>query len=296
MDATFQYIMKTNIFSAARTGGLAAVLLVSAGAVSAYAEDRLAANEKTSSGTITALDTKEKILKIQGMLLAKTFVLGDNCSLAVGNKADASLGEFRPGQKVTVNYRDADGVLVADRVTQDKLFFTGEVMAIDGKNHTLTVRHRGGLKSFSLADNCGITLNAKASGSLDAVKPGSHVTVIYETPGGHWVARWIEEPSQQFTGTLGTVNLEDRTISAGKPLLGDKKFHIGEDCAIVINGKVVGPAHLKDLHSGESCELSYDSVDGVNIVNRIAPVTASEKTGGSAQTTGTAGPAPIAGY
>ncbi|HXC98150.1 MAG TPA: hypothetical protein VN048_02330 [Verrucomicrobiae bacterium] len=273
--------MKTNMISAARVAGLAALLLASAGAVCAYADDRMAANEKTTSGTITVLDAKEKVLKIQGMLLAKTFVLGDNCSLAVGNKADASLGEFRPGQKVTVNYRDADGVLVADRVTQDKLFFTGEVVAVDGKNRTLTVRHRGGLKSFSLADNCGVTLNAKASGALDAVKPGCHVTVIYETPGGRWVARWIEEPSQQFTGTLGMVNLEDRTITAGKPLLGEKKFHVGDDCAIVINGKVVGPAHLKDLHPGMSCELSYDSVDGVNIVNRIAPVTASDTPGTS---------------
>ncbi len=262
------------MINAARTGGLAALLLISTGAVSAYTEDRIAGSEKTASGTITVLDPKEKVLKIQGMLFAKTFVLGENCSLAVGNKADASLSEFRPGQKVTVNYRDADGVLVADRVTQDKLFYMGEVSAIDGNNHTLTIRHRGALKSFSLADNCGVTLSAKASGKLDDIKLGAHVTVIYETPNGRWTARWIEEPSQHFTGTLGVVNLADRTITASKPLLGDKKFHVGDDCAIVINGKVTGPGHLKDLHSGESCELSYDTVDGVNIVNRIAPVMA----------------------
>jgi Cu/Ag efflux protein CusF len=285
--------MKTNIKNAARTVGLAALVLVSSGAVSAYTGDRMAANEKTSSGTITALDAKEKVLKIQGMLFAKSFVLGDNCSLAVGNKADASLGEFRPGQKVTVNYRDADGVLVADRVTQDKLFFMGEVSSIDGKNRTITVRHHGALKSFSIADNCGVTLNAKASGKLDDIKPGSHVTVIYETPNGRWTARWIEEPSQHFTGTLGAINLVDRTVTAGKPLLGDKKFHVGDDCAIVINGKVAGAGHLKDLHSGENCEMSYDTVDGVNIVNRIAPVMAAEKTETSAQTAAPAA-APVA--
>ena len=271
--------------------GLAALLWVSADAVSAYAEDKMAANEKTASGTITVLDAKEKVLKIQGLLFAKTFVLGDNCSLAVGNKADASLGEFRPGQKVTVNYRDADGVLVADRVTQDKLFFTGEVSAVDGKNHILTVRNHGALKSFSIADNCGVTLNAKASGKLDDIKLGSHVTVIYETPNGRWTARWIEEPSQHFTGTLGAVNLADRTVTASKPLLGDKKFHVGDDCAIVINGKVAGAGRLKDLHPGESCELSYDTVDGVNIVNRIGLVTASEK----ADATASPGTAPVAG-
>jgi Cu/Ag efflux protein CusF len=278
--------MKTNMINAARTAGLAVLLLISAGAVSAYADDKVTANEKTASGTITTLDAKEKVLKIQGMLFAKTFVLGENCSLAVGNKADASLSEFRPGQKVTVNYRDADGVLVADRVTQDKLFYMGEVSAIDGKNHTLTVRHKGGLKSFSIADNCGVTLNAKTSGKLDDIKLGAHVTVIYETPGGRWTARWIEEPSQHFTGTLGAVNLTDRTLTASKPLLGDKKFHVGDDCAIVINGKIAGPSHLKDLCPGESCELSFDTVDGVNILNRIALVTVSDASGQTAPVAG----------
>ena len=262
------------------------LFLVSAGAVSAYTDDRLAATEKTASGTITSLDAKEKVLKIQGMLFAKTFVLGDNCSLAVGNKADASLSEFRPGQKVTVNYRDANGVLVADRVTQNKLFYTGVVSAMDVKNRTLAIRHRNGLKSFVLADNCGVTLNAKSSGTLDDIKLGARVTVIYETPGGHWTARWIEEPSQHFTGTLGAVNLTDRTLTAIKPLLGDKKFHVGDDCAIVINGKITGPGHLKDLHSGQNCELSFDSVDGVNILNRIALVPVSDASGQTAPVAG----------
>jgi Cu/Ag efflux protein CusF len=220
------------------------------------------------------------------MLFAKTFVLGENCSLAVGNKADALLSEFRPGQKVTVNYRDADGVLVADRVTQDKLFYTGMVSAMDTKNHTLTIRHRNGLKSFSLADNCGVTLNAKSNGKLDDIKLGARVTVIYETPGGRWTARWIEEPSQHFTGTLGAVNLTDRTLTASKPLLGDKKFHVGDDCAIVINGKIAGPGHLKDLHAGQNCELSFDSVDGVNILNRIALVPVSDAAGQTAPVAG----------
>jgi Cu/Ag efflux protein CusF len=250
----------------------------------------------TASGTITALDAKEKVLKIQGAFLPKTFALGDNCAFAVGSKADASLKEFRPGQRVTVNYRDVDGVLVADRVTQDRLFFAGEVSAIDPQSHVLSIRQRGGVKTFDIADNCGVTLSAKEGGTLADVKPGNHVTVIYEKPNGHWVARWIEQPSLQFTGTLGSVDMTARTITAGKPLLGDKKFHLGDDCTIVINGKVAGASHLKDLRSGENCELSYDTVDGVNIVNRIAPVGAPEKPETSVQSTVPNKPPPMAGY
>jgi Cu/Ag efflux protein CusF len=276
--------MKTKLNSLARAAGLA--VLISACAASVQADDKMAANEKTSTGTITALDAKEKVLKTEGLLFTKTFVLGDNCTLAVGSQTDASLNEFRPGQKVTVDYRDVDGVLVADRVTQDRLYFTGEVSAIDAKSHVLTLRHRAELKTFGIADNCGVTLSKKSSGSLDDIKPGNHVTVIYEKPGGKLVIQWIEQPSLQFTGTLGTVDLTDRTITAGKRLLGDKQFHVGDNCAVVINGKVAGAGHLKDLRPGENCELSYDTVDGVNIVNRIALVSAPGTTETSAPVAG----------
>jgi hypothetical protein len=284
--------MKTNMTGMARTAGLA--LLISVCVASAYADDKTPANELSTSGTISALDAKEKMLKIQGVLFTKTFALGDDCILAVGNRADASLGEFRPGQKVTVQYRNVDGVLVADRVTQDRLFYTGDVAAIDIQNHVLTVRHGAESRTFDISNECGVTLNAKSSGTLADIKPGSHVTVIYEKPAGHWVARWIEQPSQQFTGTLDAVNLDNRTLSAGKPLLGDKKFHIGDDCTVVVNGKVAGASHLKDLRPGQNCELSYETVDGINIVNRIGLTITPEKPEASAQTAGQAAPPPVA--
>ncbi len=272
--------MKTKVMQMARTAGLA--VLISACALCAYAGDKMAANDKTSSGTITALDAREKVLKIQGFVFSKTFVLGDNCTLALDDKTAASLGDFRPGQKVTVTYQDADGVLVADRITLDRLFFKGEVSVIDPNSRTLSVRYHGELRSFAIADNCGVTLNEKGNGTLDDVTPGSRVTVTYETPNGHWTAREIELPSLRFTGTLGAINPADRTVSISKPLLGDKQFHIADGCAVVINNKVT--TRLQDLHPGENCELSYDVVNGVNIVNRIAPVMAREKTETAEQT------------
>jgi hypothetical protein len=276
--------MKTNMRQMARTAGLA--VLITAWAASACAEDKTADNHKTSSGTIAALDAKEKVLKIRGFMFNRSFVLGDNCMLALDDKTAASLGDFRPGQKVTVSYQDADGVLVADRITLDRLFFAGEVTAIDQKSHALSVRYRGEVKSFAIADNCGVTLNDNASGKLDDIKPGSRVMVTYETPNGNWTAREIGLPSMRFTGTLQAINLEDRTVSISKPLLGDKRFHIADGCAVVIHDKVT--TRLQDLHPGEDCELSYDVVNGVNIVNRIAPVAAQEKAGTAAQAAGTA--------
>jgi len=42
---------------------------------------------------------------------------GDNCKFTTEGK-EASLSDFRPGQRVTVNYQDASGVLVADRIAK----------------------------------------------------------------------------------------------------------------------------------------------------------------------------------
>lgn len=52
-----------------------------------------------------------------------------------------------------------------------------------------------------------------------------------------------------------------------------KKFNVGDDCAVVINGKPGGK--LTDLRPGESLMFSYDNVNGVNVVNRIAPANGS---------------------
>ena len=46
-----------------------------------------------------------------------------------------------------------------------------------------------------------------------------------------------------------------------------KKFNLGDHCAIVINGKLDG--RLEDLKPNEKLELTYDAINGVNIVNRI---------------------------
>src|ERR1700722_1687069 len=101
--------------------------IIAAFAVCARADGTTAAKEKTYSGTITIVDAKEKVVKVQGYLLTKTFQLADNCELKLGDKKEASLGDFRPGQRVDVVFKDAGGVLVANRISQELLRFSGEV-------------------------------------------------------------------------------------------------------------------------------------------------------------------------
>jgi len=168
--------------------------LVSICAASTHADGKAAANEKTCSGIIIAVDAKEKAVKLQRFVFfCKTFVLADNCTLALCNKCDASLDDFRPGQKVNVSYSDASGVLVADRIAQEELSFTGRIQALDRHAHTLIVRHWGATKSFTIPDDCDVILDANANGRLDDVQVGKRATVIFEVPGNHLTARQIEQ-------------------------------------------------------------------------------------------------------
>jgi hypothetical protein len=99
------------------------------------------------------------------------------------------------------------------------------------------------------------------------VKAGHWVTVLYELPDNKPTARRIDQTSATFTGTLTAIDLTDRTMKA-KHTVGSKKFNLASNCAIVLNDKIDG--QLRDLKPGETLTFSYDEVNGVNVVNRIA--------------------------
>jgi hypothetical protein len=137
------------------------------------------------------------------------------------------------------------------------------------------MRHRGFHKTFSLPADCKVVLRDDRNGSLEDVKVGHHVTVVYELPGHSPVARAIEQTSATFVGTLNAIDASARTVKA-KQLIGDKKFNLADNCEIVVNGKPGGS--LSDLRLGQKLALSYDEIDGVNVATRIAPADQSTST------------------
>ena len=98
-------------------------------------------------------------------------------------------------------------------------------------------------------------------------KSVDRVTVTYETPGDKNVAREIVQGSETFTGEVTAIDLNDRTVKA-KAMFGAKQFNLGDNCAIVINGKMGG--ELNALKLGDRLEFNYNDVNGVNVANRIA--------------------------
>ena len=213
------------------------------------------------------------MLDVRGFLFSsKKFNLGDTCAYTIVGQDTGAMGDLRPGQKVMVGYQNAHGVLVADRVTQQPMRDEGMVKAIDPATQTLTL-HLGVMdKKFQLPADCEVTLRGDKAGTVADIQPGNHVLITYEVPNGKPTARQIAQTSETFTGDLTAIDLDQKTMKA-KAMFATKKFNVGDDCAMVINGKPGGK--LTDLRPGESLTFSYDNVNGVNMVNRIAPANGS---------------------
>jgi Cu/Ag efflux protein CusF len=225
------------------------------------------AHEKTCTGTVVSIDPKERVLEVKGVLLSKKFNLGENCVFTFLGKGTGKMDDLRPGQKMRISYQNVHGVLVADRVTQEAMRSEGTVKSVNPDQRTLTLHFRALDKTFRIADDCKVVLRDAKSGTLADVEPGHHVTVTYETPNGTATARQIAQTSATFTGTLTAIDLPERTVKA-KATFDAKKFNLADGCTIVLNGKTGG--QMRDLRPGEKLTFSYDDVNGINIVNRIA--------------------------
>jgi hypothetical protein len=205
----------------------------------------------------------------------KSFNLGDDCVVSQLENSRASVGDLRAGEKVTVGYVKVQGVLIANRVEQDAMRCAGTIKALDPAKGTLTLAQTGFDKQLQIADNCKIGLRNGKTGSFADLRVGNYVTVIYELPVKSPVARQIDQTSIAFTGTLTAIDLPEKTVKA-RTAFGTKKFSVGNDCAIVINGKTDG--RLADLRLDEEVDINYDEINGVRVASRIAPVSATTPT------------------
>lgn len=222
--------------------------------------------ESTYTGMVVSVDPQSHVLTVKGWVFSKkSFNLGENCAYELPGKTPATIGDLRSGQKVTVTYQDAQGVLIADRVEQKPLQMEGMVTAIDAGQRKLTL---GSGRHVEIGNDCKVVLRNSKTGSFSDIQVGNHVTVTYEKPGDVLVAREIAQTSQVFTGALTAIDLEERTVKA-KSTFAAKKFFLADNCAIVINGKTDGK--LAGLKINDQLNFSYDEINGINVVNRIAP-------------------------
>jgi len=249
-----------------------AVVLTTTSALNARADQPMAAAgpEKTYTGQVVSVDPQDRILDVKSWMFSnKEFNLGANCAYVLVGVNNGTVGDIRPGQKITVRYVDSHGVRIADRIDQNPMQYEGMITAIDSNKHMLTLHRDGMDQPVQIADGCNVILRDNKLGVLADVQAGDHVTVTYETPNGMPAARQISQTSISFTGKLTAIDLEEKTVKA-KGATETMKFNLANNCAIVINGRADGK--LSQLQPDERLQFNYDSINGVNVVNRIAPV------------------------
>ncbi len=78
--------------------------------------ERIEQPAATLVSTLAAIDSLTGTVKTKQMLSEKNFVLADGCKIVIGGKPNGRLSDLRLGEKVAIDYRDADGVLVATRI------------------------------------------------------------------------------------------------------------------------------------------------------------------------------------
>lgn len=231
--------------------------------------DSPSAPEKTCTGMVLSVNSNEHVLYLKGWLSQhKAFNLGDSCAFFQQGSESLPVNNLQPGQKVTINYQDRHGVLIADHIQDVPMRLEGMVESIDPTNHTVTIHEKVGHTTLHLAEGCPIKVRGGAFGTLADIKTGNFVTVTYFAPGDVKTARQIAQTDLQFTGELTAIDLESHTVKA-RAVLETKEFHLSDHCAVVINGQPNGK--LTDLRPEERLVFSYDAIDGVNVVDRIAP-------------------------
>jgi Cu/Ag efflux protein CusF len=257
---------------------LAAVLTGTAalnGSASADQNMPAAGSEKSYTGVVTSVDPQDHSMRVKSWLVSKReFNLANNCTYALLGVNNGTAIDLRPGQKVTVRFQVLHGVAIADRVDQRPMQAEGMVTAIDFNKHTLTLHQQPLNKSMVIADGCTVALRDNKPGVLGDIQPGDHVTVTYELPNGNPTARQISQTSMVFTGRVTAIDLDEKTVKA-KSAFETVKFNLADNCAIVVDGRTDGK--LSQLKPDEKLIFNFDTINGVNVVNRIAPAPARDQ-------------------
>jgi hypothetical protein len=178
--------MKIHAFASWKAAGAA---LLAAGVLRAPADpaSQMTGPGKNYTGTVICIDTNEQVFRVKmSPVSAKQFAYGTNCEItllyAMLKNTTGTPADLRPGEKVTVSYRDCHGVNIPDRIEQQPMQLAGTIKEINLAKHTLMLRQGNADKRFGIAADCITLLSDNHAGTLADIHSGDQVAVIYEIP------------------------------------------------------------------------------------------------------------------
>ncbi|MGV3753885.1 MAG: DUF5666 domain-containing protein [Verrucomicrobiota bacterium] len=74
---------------------------------------------ETFNGTVEAIDAGSNTIKVKSLVNTRKFNLGEGCKIVLNGETNGKLKDLRIGQKVTIDYEEVKGVMVAARIELD---------------------------------------------------------------------------------------------------------------------------------------------------------------------------------
>jgi RNA polymerase sigma factor (sigma-70 family) len=132
---------------------------------------------------------------------------------------------------------------------------SGIVKSVDAEKNALTVAHREGETTFTVARDANITIDGKP-GVLAALPAGANVILSqFVDPK---TARCVGAEGASVFGKVKAVDVEKSTITVAGVQPDDRTFSVAKDTAIVIDGK---PGQLAGIPTGASLHALNLCVD-----------------------------------
>jgi Cu/Ag efflux protein CusF len=77
---------------------------------------QIAQTSVSFTGSVVAIDLPHRTVTVEDVLGTKQFSLANDCSIVMDNTLDAPMTDLRPGERLTINYDEVNGVNVANRI------------------------------------------------------------------------------------------------------------------------------------------------------------------------------------
>jgi len=170
---------------------------------------RIEQQKVSRTGSIQAMDTRNRMLTLDQGAFTKHFRIGDDCRYVMNDNKTGTLNDLKVGQRVTISCVKNGDVLEALKIEQPHATFVGTLNAIDADAATVKAKHLLSNQRFSLGDDCRIVINGKPEGKLRDLRLGEKVAIDYRDVNGVYVATRIA-PAQT------TETAESHLSRAGK--------------------------------------------------------------------------------
>lgn len=154
----------------------------------------------------------------------------------------------------------------SDQTPQSLKNSKGIITHVNATEKLVTTESFWSTKTFSLADNCTVSLEDKPEATVANLRPGQKVKVRYLNSHGVLIAHGIQQENQVYHGRVETIDPAIKSIGI-KRGAAVRKFSLPENYTVLLKDNKSGT--LADLKVGQMVHVIYESLDDEYFARRI---------------------------